>query len=310
VLIGAAALYWFEVTSLPPAPQHVAVAPPAEQPAKVSLPAPRTDVTPAPLAPPAPPASPAPRPDQLAWDLLKDTGDDAALHRFVAQYPDSPLRQGAEARIATLEAARTPQPPPLRPDEVAWDLLKDTTDQAALKRFIAQYPDSTWRNAAEDRVAKLEAVQTAKPAPANPVDLHELARSLQFELKRVGCFDAAVNGEYDDATKVAWRRFAKLAAVNAPDGLSSDAIKAIRQIDKRVCPLTCPAGQHPESQKCIENKPAPKAVQAAPRPQPARSNNSDCHADGSPRRGSYAGDCQAAEPFDMGRDAPAAGTRR
>jgi len=231
-----------------------------------------------------PPEPPPVRPDEAAWGLLKDTTDDAALKRFAAEYPDSPLRKDAEARIATLGAAQTPKPPVVSADEAAWAWLKDTTDEAALRRFIDQYPDSAWRKDAEARVAALDAAQPAKSAPSAPasaIDPHELARSLQFELKRVGCFDAAVNGEYDDATKAAWRKFAKLAAVGASDELSPDAIKAIRQIDKRVCPLTCPAGQHAADNQCIANATTAKATETAPHraaPAPTPRANGKCFA--------------------------------
>ena len=50
--------------------------------------------------------------DQAAWNLLKETTDPAALKEFVSQYPDSPLRKNAEARIAALQALRAVKSPP------------------------------------------------------------------------------------------------------------------------------------------------------------------------------------------------------
>jgi hypothetical protein len=86
-------------------------------------------------------------------------------------------------------------------------------------------------------------------------DPHELARSLQFELKRVGCFNGAVNGEFDDATRTASHAFAKLTSIHMPDELSPEAIKAVREIDKRVCPLACPDGERAEGDRCIAAAP-------------------------------------------------------
>jgi hypothetical protein len=197
-------------------------------------------------AKPTPPGS-----DEVTWALLKETTDEGALKRFTAQYPKSTLRKDAEARIAALEAAQAAKPVPPKPDELTWAWLKDTTDEAALKRFTAQYPDSALRKQAEARVAALES-EVAKPAPANPVvDTHELARSLQFELKRVGCFNGAVNGEFDDATKAAWHIFTKLTSISLPDDVSLDAVKAVRGIDKRVCPLVCPDGERIRADRCV-----------------------------------------------------------
>jgi outer membrane protein assembly factor BamD (BamD/ComL family) len=190
-----------------------------------------------------------PKPDELTWAWLKDTTDEAALKRFTAQYPDSALRKQAEARVAALEATQAAKPVPPKPDEVTWALIKETTDEAALKRFTKQYPDSALRKDAEARIAALE--PAAKVGPASVTDPHELARSLQFELKRVGCFNGAINGKFDDATKAAWGSFSKHASIKLPDDLSSEAIKAIRAFDKRICPLVCPNGQRPDGDRCV-----------------------------------------------------------
>jgi Caspase domain len=240
-----------------------------------------------------------PRPDEVTWLLLKETTDEMALKRFVAQYPTSPLRPQAEARVAALAAAQAAKPVPPRPDEVTWLLLKDTTDQVALKRFMTQYPDSPLRPQAESRIAALAAAEAAKPKSPSPEDLawnllknskdadelrrfveqfpngtnrreaeqriaslsteqkasapdeRELARSLQFELKRVGCFDGAVDGEFNNTTKLALRNFAKLAGLTVPEGLVPDTLKAVRGIDKRVCPLVCATGERAEGDRCL-----------------------------------------------------------
>jgi outer membrane protein assembly factor BamD (BamD/ComL family) len=203
-------------------------------------------------AKPVPPSA-----DEVTWALLKETTDEAALKRFTAQYPKSPLRKDADARIADLEAAQAAKPVPPNPDEVTWALLKETTDEAALKRFTNQYPNSALRQEADARIAALEA--TPKPVTGGAADAHELARSLQLELKRVGCFNGAINGQFDDATKAAWRSFSKQASISLPDDVSFDAIKAVRGFDRRICPLTCPNGQRPEGDRCVAvQSPGPK----------------------------------------------------
>jgi outer membrane protein assembly factor BamD (BamD/ComL family) len=204
-----------------------------------------------------------PSPDEVTWQLLKETTDEAALKRFTGQYPNSTLRKNAEARIAALEAAQAAKPAPPKPDEVTWALIRETTDEAALKRFTGQYPNSALRGDAEARIAALEAA--AKVAPASVTDPHELARSLQFELKRVGCFNGTVNGEFDDATKAAWRNFTKHASITLSDDLSSDAIKAVRGIGKRICPLLCPDGQRAEGDRCVAAAPQSRHADVAPK---------------------------------------------
>jgi len=114
------------------------------------------------LKPPAV-ASALPGPDEVAWGFLKETTDDAALRRFTEQYPNSPLRPQAQARIAALAAAQSAKPVPPSPDEITWAILKETNDEAALKRFLAQYPSSAFRQQAETRMAALAAEPPGKP---------------------------------------------------------------------------------------------------------------------------------------------------
>jgi hypothetical protein len=187
--------------------------------------------------------------------LLKDTTDIAALQRFIAQFPDSPLRKDAEKRVAALTA-----------EQAAWALVKDSTHPDELRRFIEQFPNSADRPDAEQRVASLSAAAAARAAiPAAP-DPHELTRSLQFELMRVGCFNGTVNGEFDDPTKAALQRFIKLTSLSVPNNVSPDAINAVRGFNKRICPLVCQHGQHSEGEACVANEPPPKhaAARAAP----------------------------------------------
>ncbi|MGC2122269.1 MAG: TIR domain-containing protein [Xanthobacteraceae bacterium] len=158
-----------------------------------------------------------------------------------------------------------PAPPVTPPDQVAWDLVKDSMDPDQLQRFIAQFPNSAESVDARQRIASLAATSAKPVVPAAP-DPHELARSLQFELQRVGCFDGAVNGEFDDATKSALHKFIKLTSISMPDEASTDAINAVRGANKRICPLLCPTGEHADGEACVAN-PAPvkrAAERAAP----------------------------------------------
>jgi hypothetical protein len=251
---------------------EVTNSPPVETSPAAAAPAPTPEVTEA-----AGPVS-----DESVWSRLKNTNDVAALRHFTVQFPNSLLRKAAEARIAALAAMQT-----------AWNLMKDSTDADQLRRFIQQFPNSPERSAAEQRLASItgmpvpppplppppEATATPPPAaassplpattavavasppaaaPAAPApDPHELARSLQFELMRVGCFVDKVTGQFDDDTKTAWHKFLKLTSKTMPDDVTPDAIGAVRQVNKRICPLVCGHGQHAEGEVCVVNEPPP-----------------------------------------------------
>ncbi len=262
ILIAGAAI-WFAARPAASNPPVVALAtPPASPPpAPAVTPAPSaaplatvaatnsaaavTETKPATITPP-PAASPTPDLAAVAWSLLQDTNDAAALQRFTSQFPDSPLRKEAEVRMAALAA-----------EQAAWNLVKDTKDPDQLHRFVRQFPKSPDRADAEQRIASLAAAPPAPPAVTAP-DPRDLARLLQFELMRVGCFSGKVTGEFDDDTKVAWHKFVKLTSRNMPDDVSQDAINAVRGVNKRVCPLVCPHGQHADGSECVANEPPPK----------------------------------------------------
>jgi RND family efflux transporter MFP subunit len=191
-----------------------------------------------------------PSPDEVTWLVLAETTDEAAIKRFIAQYPTTPLRKEAEARIAALAAARAAKPVLPGPDEVAWLLPKETADASALTRSIAQYPNGALHNDAEARIAVLEA-QSSRAVGVNPIDSRELVRSLQSELKQLGCFSGPVDGELNDATRAAERMFAKLSSIKIPDALTLDTIKTLSGISKQICPLVCPGGVRTAGGRCI-----------------------------------------------------------
>jgi len=268
VAIVAAIVVWAESKPSPSNQQASAVstmpllptspsASPAAQRATALVPSPQVTADTSSKPTPAPSFAPIPSADEVAWSFLKDTTDDAALKRFTAQYPDSPLRKDAEARIAALTAAQAAKPAAPSPEQSAWDLVKDSKDPDQLRQFVERFPNSAQRADAEQRIASLS-VESLKAATANAPEPHELTRSLQLELQRVGCFKGDVNGLFDDDTKVAWHRFIKLTSISMPDDVSSDAIKAVRGINKRVCPLICPHGEHAENELCVGNAPPPK----------------------------------------------------
>jgi flagellar biosynthesis GTPase FlhF len=227
---------------------------PAQPKAQVSDAAPNAPSSRSVAPAPVPSAVPAENPAEIAWSLIKDTNDDDALQRFAKEFPDSPRRKEADTRIAALMA-----------EQASWSLVRDSKDPDQLRRFIQQFPNGADRADAQQRIASLSATAPV-PASAPAADPRELARALQFELQRVGCFNGTVNGQFDDDTKSAWHRFIKLTSLSLPDDVTTDAINAVRGINRRVCPLICPHGQHAEDGACVANEPPPRTAKTAPAP--------------------------------------------
>ena len=207
---------------------------------------------------------------QAAWHSVRDSKDPDQLRQFVRQFPDSVQRNDAEARLDSLLAARA-----------AWNSVRDSKDPDKLRQFVLQFPDSSERSVAEQRIASLEAIPQ-KPTVTPSPDPHELTRSLQLELQRVGCFKGTVNGQFDEDTKTAWHRFMRLVSITMSDDVSTGTIDAVRGITKRICPLDCPRGQHAEKETCVAN--APPEPDAKPR----RSTEAPPEHDAKPRRSTEA----------------------
>jgi hypothetical protein len=190
---------------------------------------------------------------------------------FLTQVQDA-AAQAVEQRMAALAAdAKKAQTRPAgpSPEDVAWGLVKDSKDPNQFKAFIEQFPGSPRSAEATRRMTEITAEQraaakaleqklaaltaeTEKSAPAPQIDPKDMTRLLQLELKRVGCFNGAVNGRLDPSTRGALQNFGKLASVSLPDEvLSSDTLKAIRGIDKRVCPLVCKSGERADGDNCV-----------------------------------------------------------
>jgi outer membrane protein assembly factor BamD (BamD/ComL family) len=85
------------------------------------------------------------------YDRADKVGTRRAFEVFLAQYPT-----GYYADLAREALGKLPAPaPPAPDDERAWEKIKDTTDQAALRSFIKRFPDSPLATNAEHRLQVL-----------------------------------------------------------------------------------------------------------------------------------------------------------
>ena len=140
---------------------------------------------------------------------------------------------------------------------------------SALELFLTQYSQSSSADIARrerDRLKSTNIVIGAidpkapsepiapNPEPSKPkIDLVEIARTLQSELKRVGCDPASTDGNWGPSSERALAQFNQRTR-NAFDVkvASLEAIEGVRGRTDRVCPLECGAGKHLVNGQCIE----------------------------------------------------------
>ncbi|MCQ4632118.1 SEL1-like repeat protein [Shinella sp. CPCC 100929] len=107
------------------------------------------------------------------WQNIRDLADEDLIAAFIAKHGKDPVyKMLAEKKLASLQEAT--QNDGQDAASIAWDALKESTDAAALQRFIERYPDSTHRASAEQLIAALEPkkglsveLSTSKETPAS-----------------------------------------------------------------------------------------------------------------------------------------------
>jgi hypothetical protein len=172
-----------------------------------------------------------------AEKLAKEKAEaEAKAIREKAQAEAKAIRDRAEADAKAAEEAR-----------------KVAEKEAERLRRAALEQGKSGEKAKDDKPSDKPAQVAALPADASKTTLSqpELNRSLQAELRRLGCQTAGVG---DDWTKTAQRSlelFNKHAKTKLDVKLASlDALDAVKSKQARICPLICEHGYRANGEKC------------------------------------------------------------
>jgi hypothetical protein len=93
------------------------------------------------------------------------------------------------------------------------------------------------------------AVEAPKPGP----DISETVRQLQTELRRLGCYPGAINGEWGNESRKALELFNRHAGMRLEVRLASlDSLDVVRGKPTRVCPLQCERGYTAQGETCVK----------------------------------------------------------
>ncbi|CAL78001.1 conserved hypothetical protein; putative Caspase-like domain (peptidase) [Bradyrhizobium sp. ORS 278] len=93
----------------------------------------------------------------------------------------------------------------------------------------------------------------AMPPARPPFSDSELATSLQLELRRLGCLDAAVSGDRDAASARALGQFNGIARTSFETATPSlAALDALKARSSRICPLSCQSGYRVDDDSCVK----------------------------------------------------------
>jgi uncharacterized caspase-like protein len=123
-----------------------------------------------------------------------------------------------------------------------------SAEKPALENTVAQNPEAA-ATVQDDNALKLTALS---PEPHHvDVGKADIAKSVQSELSRVGCFAGAVNGQWNASSRRSLALFNRHAGTKLDAKLASlDALDAIKLKPSRVCPLICDHGYRADGGKC------------------------------------------------------------
>lgn len=270
-------------------------------------------------AKPVPAAAPAPSPQAEArrdYELALQVGNKSAINAFLAQYPDGFYASLAklqldklsaeEARVAATEKARATEQERARlAAEGAQKTQQARADADARAAEQARIAAEKAKQVAQEQSAAAEqkriATEAAPPAPApapadKAVNVAALAagppqpdvtKSVQSELRRVGCLTGNADGTWNSSTQRSLTQFNRYAGTKVDTKVASvDTLDTIRLKSSRVCPLACEHGFQAEGERCTrivcaegsflnddnecEKRRARKPVAARERPEPRR----------------------------------------
>ncbi|MBB4375876.1 caspase family protein [Bradyrhizobium sp. SBR1B] len=119
----------------------------------------------------------------------------------------------------------------------------------------AEKAEQAAKPAADRQLPEVENQKVAalSPAPASTLSAADLTKSVQSELRRVGCLSAAADGDWSATSQRSLTLFNKYAGTQLDVKLASvDALDALKAKPGRVCPLVCNFGFKADGDQCVK----------------------------------------------------------
>ena len=176
------------------------------------------------------------------YELAQQIGNKAALNAFLAQYPDGFYADLARSQLAKI-AAESGQ----KPQQVDTPANKASESKVAVNNAAADQATAGPSAAAKNQGERATNLASLNPGPTQA----DIARSVQTELRRVGCLNAAADGEWNAASQRSLALFNRYAGTKFDVKLASiDTLDAIKLKSSRVCPLICEHGFKADGDRC------------------------------------------------------------
>ena len=162
---------------------------------------------------------------------------------------DADAKAAENARIAAEKAKQVAQDQAAAAEQKRTAAEAQAAEKAGATQLVASHADasrapSTAERSQGDKGTDLAALTTGAP----PVDI---TKSVQAELRRVGCLTASTDGQWNAASQRSMALFNRHAGTRLDVKLASlDALDAIKLKTSRVCPLVCEHGLKADGDRC------------------------------------------------------------
>jgi uncharacterized caspase-like protein len=233
---------------------------------------------------PKPAASPPTNPQADArrdYELALQIGNKPAFNAFLAQHPEGFYASLArlqlekivaeEAHAAAIEKAKQAEQERMR--LAAEGAQRETQARAEADARAAEQvrlAAEKAKQAAQEQAAEAErkrvdvaaadasattpttADKPVNVAALNPAPIQaDLTKSVQTELRRVGCLTAPADGDWNAASRRSLSQFNKNAGTRLDvKTVNADTLDTIKQKESRVCPLICEHGFKADGDQC------------------------------------------------------------
>jgi len=161
---------------------------------------------------------------------------------------EAEAKSAEQARIAAEKAKQVAQDQAAAAEQKRAEAERAAADKAAAAKAAAD--------------SKVAAITPATPAPAETPNLAaqstgasqaEVTKSVQAELRRVGCLSAAADGNWNTTSQRSLTLFNRYAKTSVDTKLAStDALDMIKSKSSRVCPLVCEHGYKVDGDSCVK----------------------------------------------------------
>ncbi len=235
------------------------------------------------VAPPPAPASDAQADIRRDYELALQVGNKGAFEAFLAQHPDGFYANLAKLQIDKIAAdqAHAAAVEKSRQAEQERDRLAaagaqkeaqlkaqadaKAAEQARIDAEKAKQVAQQQSADAERKRVEAAPVPATPPAPATPApeknvsvaslnpapSQTDITKSVQSELRRVGCYSGNADGDWDQSSQRSLSQFNRSAGTKLDVKMvNADTLDAIKQKPSRVCPLVCEHGFKADGEQC------------------------------------------------------------